>query len=125
MKEITKDYIKKILKDSWWLSLTITNIVFTVISIIVIMASIQPKEAQVFTHYSGFGVTGLYKGYWYSLFGYVALALVILVTHVLLSIKLHQLNKRDLALALLWGTLGMTILLTIFAKLIIGVAALG
>lgn len=125
MKQISKNYIRKTLKDSWWVSLAVVNIVLTIVTVLVIAASIQPKETQVFTHYSAFGITGLYRGYWYSLWSYAILAVIILVTHVLLSVKLRQLDRRDLSLALLWGTLGIMLLVLIFAREIIGVAALG
>ena len=125
MKQITKAYVRKTLKDTWWVSLAIANIVMTVIAVLIIAVSIQPKETQVFTHYSAFGITGLYKGYWYSLWNYAILAVVILIAHGLMSVKLRQMDRRDLSLALLWGTLGVTVLLLIFAHEIISIAALG
>ena len=104
MKQITKAYVRKTLKDTWWVSLAIANIVMTVIAVLIIAVSIQPKETQVFTHYSAFGITGLYKGYWYSLWNYAILAVVILIAHGIMSVKLRQMDRRDLSLALLWGT---------------------
>ena len=125
MKQISKNYIQKTFKDSWWVALTVANIILTVVTVLIIAISIQPKETQVFTHYSAFGITSLYRGYWYSLWSYAILAVIILVTHILLSVKLRQLDRRDLSLALLWGTLGIMLLVLIFAREIIGVAALG
>lgn len=125
MKQITKLYINQTLKDKWWMSLVIANIAITLITVLVIAFSIEPKETQVFIHYSAFGVAGLYKGYWYFLWNYVFLAVIILFTHVTLSVKLRHTNKRDLSLTFLWATIAITILLLIFARAIIKIAALG
>ena len=125
MKHITKDYVTKTLKDNWWVSLVVANIILTIVSVFVIALSIQPKGAKVFTHYSAFSVTQLYSGYWYFLWNYAILAIIVLVSHCLLALKLRHIDRRDLALALLWGTLGMTLLILIFARLIINIAALG
>ncbi len=125
MKYIDRDFIKKTLKDSWWVGLVVSNSLLVAISIIIISLRIQPHEAQVFVRYSSFGEVGLYKSYWHHLWSYVLLSVIILVAHVVISLKLQHLNKRDLSLALLWGTLGMTIMLLIFAVAILGVATLG
>lgn len=125
MKQITKLYVNQTLKDKWWVSLVVANIILTIVTVLIIAFSIEPKETQVFTHYSAFGVAGLYKGYWYSLWNYAILAIIILISHVILSLKLRHADKRDLSLVLLWSTFGMTVLLLIFALAIIKIAALG
>ena len=125
MKHITKAYINQTLKDKWWVSLAIANVVATSITVLVIAFSIEPKETQVFIHYSAFGVAGLYKGYWYFLWNYALLAVIILFSHVALSLKLRHTDRRDLSLTLLWATIAITVLLLIFARAIIKIAALG
>ncbi|PID32597.1 hypothetical protein CR956_01615, partial [Candidatus Saccharibacteria bacterium] len=87
--------------------------------------SIQPKAAQVITKYSSYGFSGFYRGHWYYLWNYVLLEVIILVGHALMGLKLLKLNRRSLALALLWATLGLSVLVLIFAKYIIGIASLG
>lgn len=125
MKQITQKDVKKALRDRWWVGLVVLNILVTAVAVIVIGVSIEPKETQVITHFSSFGITGFYRSYWYSLWGYAALALVILGVHGALSLKLHQLDRRDLSLALLWSTVGITVVVLIFALSIIKIAALG
>ena len=125
MRQITKDYYKKLTKDRWWLSLVIANVVIAVIMMIAIAVSIQPKETQVFTHYSAYGVAGLYKGYWYFLWNYAFLAVIVLVAHGLLSVKLQHVGRRDFALVLLWATIGILLLIGVYALAIINIAALG
>lgn len=103
----------------------VANALLGAVVIIIIGVSIEPKETQVITHYSSFGITGFYRGHWYVLWGYALLELVIIAVHGALSLKLLHLERRDLAFALLWGTLGVSLLTLLFALSIIRIAALG
>ena len=53
------------------------------------------------------------------------LEVVILGVHGALSLKLYQIGRRDLSLAFLWSTLGMSALVLIYAISIIRIAAIG
>ena len=125
MKQITKQDLKKALRDRWWLGLAIVNAVVGLIVILIISFSIEPKETQVITHYSSFGITGFYRNYWYHLLSYAVLEFVVVAAHVALSLKLYQIGRRDLSLALLWSTFGLSVMLLIYALSIISIAALG
>ncbi len=125
MRQITKQDVKKSLRDRWWLGLMIMNILAAIVVVIIIGVSIEPKETQVVTHFSSFGITGLYRGYWYHLWSYALLEMVILGVHGALSLKLYQIGRRDLSLAFLWSTLGMSALVLIYAISIIRIAAIG
>ncbi len=125
MKHITKSDIKQALGDRWWIGLVLVCAFLTVGGLISLAFSIQPRETQVIVQYSSFGVTGFYRNYWYHLWGYGVLMLIITVTHSALSLKLRQLDKRSLSLTLLWGTIGMLVLVILFAHMIIRIAALG
>lgn len=125
MRQITKKDYKRALSDRWWVGLLALNLLLGLAVIILIGLSIQPKETQVIAQFSSFGVTGFYRNYWYYLWGYALLELIILGVHGALSLKLHQTGRRDLALALLWSTVGMSIIVLIFARSIIKIAALG
>lgn len=125
MRQITKQDYKKALQDRWWVGLSLLNVIVAVVVILVIAFSIQPKETQVITQFSSFGITGFYRNYWYYLWGYALLELIILVVHIAMSLKLMQLKRRDLALALLWATVGLSLIVLIFANSIIKIATLG
>ena len=125
MKQITKADIKKAISNRWWAGLVVVNALLTVVGIILIIASIEPRETQVITHYSSFSVMTFYRGYWYHLYGYVALVLIMGVGHVLLSLKLLHMERRDLALALLWANLVLIVVAVLFALSNIRIAALG
>lgn len=125
MRQISKKDIRSALRDRWWFGLVLLNIVVAVAVILTIAVTIQPKETQVINHYSSFGVTGFYRNYWYYLWGYALLEIIILVSHTFVSLKLRQLDRRDLSLALLWSTVGISVIVMIFASSIIKIAALG
>jgi len=126
MKQITKQDRQKVLKDRWWVGLVVVNALIAIIVVVALIIMIQPKEMQVITRFSAFDATpGFYRGYWYSLFGYVVFELVILVGHVLASLKLYCMERRDLALALLWITLGISIGGLLLAKSVINLASIG
>ena len=125
MKQITKSDIKTAITDRWWSGLVVANVVVCIIAVIIIAVSIEPRETQVITRYSSFGITGFYRSYWYYLYSYVALVLIMAVGHSAVSLKLMHMNRRDLALALLWSSLAFIVIAVLFALSITRIAALG
>lgn len=125
MKQISKQDIKTALKDRWWVGLVITNIVIGLIVAVVIVVAIEPRETQVITHYSAFGVSNFYRSSWTQLLNYGLLELIVVAAHSLLSLKLMHIERRDLALALLWATIGLSLVVLTYALSIIKIAALG
>ena len=55
----------------------------------------------------------------------MALVLIMTVGHSALSLKLMHMNRRDLALALLWSSLAFIVIAVLFALSITRIAALG
>lgn len=125
MKQITKHDVGQALSDRWWVGLALLCILVTIGGLISMAITIQPRETQVIVQYSNFGTTGFYRHYWYHLWGYGALLVIATVSHILISLKLRHLERRALALALLWGTLGMLVVIILFAHMVIRIAALG
>ena len=125
MKQITKSDIKTAITDRWWSGLVVANVIVCIIAVIIIAVSIEPRETQVITRYSSFGITGFYRNYWYYLYSYVALVLIMAVGHSAVSLKLMHMNRRDLALALLWSSLAFIVIAVLFALSITRIAALG
>ena len=125
MKQITKSDIKTAIADRWRSGLVVANVIVCIIAVIIIAVSIEPRETQVITRYSSFGITGFYRGYWYYLYSYVALVLIMTVGHSAISLKLMHMNRRDLALALLWSSLAFIVIAVLFALSITRIAALG
>ena len=112
-------------QDRLMVSLVLANIILAVAASIFLIISIEPNESQVITRYTSYGVTNFYRGHWYELFGYVLLALFMAVGHSALAVKLVNADRKCLAKALLWLTLGMIVALVLFARSIIKIASLG
>ncbi|MFC2605859.1 hypothetical protein [Candidatus Nanosynbacter lyticus] len=123
MKNHITNTLRQIMKDRWLLGLVIVNILLASIIIISFAVTIKPKETQVIVQHSAFSVTGLYRGHWYSLWTYGVLQLMITVGHIILSAKLAVVQRRDLALALLWLTIAISVILALFAYSIIVIAS--
>lgn len=88
-------------------------------------SSIKHSEAQVITRYTTYGDANFYRSHWSSLFSYFALAFMIVFGHSALSVKLISLEKRSLAIFILWLTLGILAILAILAYSIIKIASIG
>ena len=123
MKNHITNTLRQIMKDRWLLGLVIVNILLASIIIISFAVTIKPKETQVIVQHSAFSVTGLYRGHRYSLWTYGVLQLMITVGHIILSAKLAVVQRRDLALALLWLTIAISVILALFAYSIIVIAS--
>ncbi len=123
MKKHITSTLRQIMKDRWLLGLVIVNILLASVIIISFAATIKPKETQVIVQHSAFSVTGLYRGHWYSLWTYGVLQLMITIGHIILSAKLAVVQRRDLALALLWLTIAISVILALFAYSIIVIAS--
>ena len=123
MKKHITSTLRQIMKDRWLLGLVIVNILLASVIIISFAVTIKPKETQVIVQHSAFSVTGLYRGHWYSLWTYGVLQLMITVGHIILSAKLAVVQRRDLALALLWLTIAISVILALFAYSIIVIAS--
>ena len=111
------------MKDRWLLGLVVVNVLLALVIIISFAITIKPKETQVIVQHSAFSVTGLYRGHWYSLWAYGVLQLMITVGHIILSAKLAAAQRRDLALAFLWLTIAVSVMLALFAYSIIVIAS--
>lgn len=117
--------IKPAFQDRWFVGLAIANGVIALAVLLGLALTITPKETQVITQFSSFGVTGFYRYYWYHLWNYGLLELLLVVGHSLLAMKLLHLERRDMALALLWTTLLLSVMVFLFARSIINIAILG
>ena len=122
MKDTIKKSIKIVFSDRTVAILLIVNVVVAIVISIFLGSSIKHSEAQVITRYTTYGDANFYRSHWSSLFSYFALAFMIVFSHSALSVKLISLEKRSLAIFILWLTLGI---LAILAYSIIKIASIG
>lgn len=127
MKQKSSDqpFFQIVFGDRWLAGLCVVNLLLLAIILLSLLLSVQPKETQVIVQYSSYGVTSYYRGHWYSLWSYGLLALIMVCGHTALSVRLVRLQRRSLALALLWFTIGLMVVLFLLARSIINIAALG
>ncbi|MDO4781158.1 MAG: hypothetical protein Q4A34_02095 [Candidatus Saccharibacteria bacterium] len=125
MKRNVLAFLAPALRDRWFVGLMIANGIAALVIIGGLFIFIEPKETQVITHYTIFGTTNYYRGYWYSLWLYGVLAVIMVAGHLLLAAKLYQSHSREASLGLLWLGIGMLGLLWLMAMPVINIAALG
>ena len=125
MKDTIKKSIKIVFSDRTVATLLIVNVVVAIVISIFLGSSIKHSEAQVITHYTTYGDANFYRSHWSSLFSYFVLAFMIVFGHSALSVKLISLEKRSLAIFILWLTLGILAILAILAYSIIKIASIG
>ena len=125
MKDTIKKSIKIVFSDRTVATLLIVNVVVAIVISIFLGSSIKHSEAQVITRYTTYGDANFYMSHWSSLFSYFALAFMIVFGHSALSVKLISLEKRSLAVFILWLTLGILAILAILAYSIIKIASIG
>lgn len=125
MKAQLQSYFSLLVRDRHMLNLTIVNLLLAVSIIIVLMLSIQPHDVQVIARFSSYGITGFYRDYWHSMYVFPAMELLMVLGHVLLSMKLVKRQQRDLGVGLLYLTLILSGVLFIIARSMINIAALG
>jgi len=123
MKNRIASTLRQMMKDRWLFGLVVVNVLLALVIVISFAITIKPKETQVIVQHSAFSVTGLYRGHWYSLWTYGVLQFMITAGHIILSAKLAAVQRRDLALAFLWLTIAISVILALFAYSVIVIAS--
>lgn len=98
-------------------SVLATWIVFVILSVVLIITAavhVVPSELQVTVHYTAFGVTNFYRDSWYYLVVFVLQAILLLVAHTLITIKLFNLKGRGFAVLFL----GLSIAVALITELL-------
>lgn len=81
-------------------NLLVTWVGFMVVSIIVIITAalhVRPSELQVTVHYTAFGVTNFYRDSWYYLVVFVLQAVLLIVAHSFITLKLYDAKGKYFA----------------------------
>ncbi len=110
MKEIIKESFKKLVADRYLLALLAGLILFCLVLATIIGFSVQPREVQIVSHYSAFGVSRYYLDQWFYLILFVAFELVIAVFHSIISVKLLVEKGRSLAIMFAWYGFGIAVI---------------
>ncbi len=103
--------IRSALADKTVLAVWIGFILMSLVIIVTAILQVQPRELQVVVHYTSSGVTRFYSDTWYYFFAYVAQAVLLLVAHTLLSLKLLNLKGRNFAIFFLILSIAVAIVI--------------
>jgi hypothetical protein len=86
--------------------------------IIYISTTIHASEIVIFTHYSAFGVTHIYRDSWVYLLSFIFFIVIATVFAAIICVKLLRQEREPLALTYGWLTIGMIALaLLIYIRL--------
>lgn len=108
-KDAIKQSLSRILHDRSFVVLLIGMFIACVAYCLIIGFTIQPRDVQVYVHYTGFGQAHFYKNLWQYTLLFVLFGVLVTVIHGILMVKLYNLQRRQTALILGW--LAMLILL--------------
>lgn len=90
------------LRDRMYLIALIVLIALSAGLVISTALQLQPSELQLPNRYTSFGITNFYRDKWYYLISFAVFGLVVLLIHVLLSLKLYARKGRELGVTMLW-----------------------
>lgn len=110
MKEIIKDSLKKLLADRYLLYLVCFLIFFALFCAIIIGFSIHPRDIQLPSHYSAYGITHFYRSQWFYLLVFVLFEIMIAIIHSIISVKLLINKGHSIAIMFAWSSVGIVIL---------------
>lgn len=114
-KEPTKLSIKKVLTDRPLLVLMSVIVLVGVLYCLVVGLNIRQSDVMVYTRYSAFGEAHFYKDHWQYMLTFVLFGVVVAVGHIVLMLKLFNINRRQAAMLVGWLGMGILIVALVYA----------
>lgn len=74
--------------------------------------TLQGRDVQVYSRYTSFGEAHFYKSPWHHLISFVVFGIAVVVTHLGLMVKFHNLERRGAAMIV--GYAGIAVLFVAF-----------
>ena len=74
--------------------------------------TLQGRDVQVYSRYTSFGEAHFYKSPWQHLISFVVFGIAVVVTHLGLMVKFHNLERRGVAMIV--GYAGIAVLFVAF-----------
>jgi hypothetical protein len=102
MKEIILKSLKELVADRYLLVLISVMLLMSFIFATIIGFSIHSSELQLMSHYSVFGVRGIYTDQWFYLFVFVIFELIVAFLHAIIAIKMLVVKSRSIAIMFGW-----------------------
>lgn len=101
-KESLQLSIKRIFSDRQFLFLMAGLVLSGAIYCLVVGLNIHASDTTVYNRYTAFGEAHFYKAHWQYLFTFVGFGCLVTITHLLLMVKFHNLERRQTAQLLGW-----------------------
>ncbi len=119
-REAIKLSIKRVFTDRPFLALMAAVIVVGIIYCTIVGFSIQPGDVgAIHTRYIAFGKGHFYKNPWQYLLTFVVFGVVVVVAHLALMVKMHNLERRQTALLIGWAAIAVLIIACNYALSVI------
>lgn len=107
-KEDFKLSIKRVFTDRPFLWMMASLVVTGFLYCLIVGLNVRVSDVTVYSRYTAFGEGHFYKAPWQYLLSFVVFGAVVVVTHLSLMVKLHNLDRRQTALLL--GVIGIVVL---------------
>ena len=124
MKTQALTTIRAIMADRPYFSLMAAVLGVAVLYALYVVLSVEGRDIQVVTQYSGFGQSHFYRNSWFYLYSFAAIGLVIGVAHASVMAKLFKYERRALGMLLGWQTLLLLFIAAIYTYKVLQVAYL-
>lgn len=105
MQQSIKQTLRETLADRPFFALLLLIFLASIVYILYVVLTIEPRDIQVITQYSAFGEARFYKEKWYYLYSFVALGLTTAFVNTSIMLKLYSLGRRGFGIVLGWVTL--------------------
>ena len=98
MTEDIKLSLKRIFSDRSFLFLIASVIIVGLIYVLVVGLNIRSSDVTVYSRYTAFGAAHFYKSKWYYHLNFVVFGITVVIAHIALMVKMHNLARRQTAL---------------------------
>lgn len=124
MKDSITEQVKQVLRDRQLVTAIAAIIVTALVFMFYVVTNLQYRDTPVVTHYTAYGNQHLYDSSWFEILSFIGFALVVMVGHIVLMIKLSQTKDRNSAFVLFYATLMVMAIAFIIAYQVLRVAVL-
>lgn len=112
IKEDIKLSIRRVFTDRTFLVIAMMLIAAGLVYVTVTGLTLQGRDVQVYSRYTSFGEAHFYKSPWQHLISFVVFGIAVVVTHLGLMVKFHNLERRGAAMIV--GYAGIAVLFVAF-----------
>lgn len=97
-----KAAFKQAFADRGFLAAWIVSALLFIAIAIMCAIEIRPSDLQVPIRYTAFGITNIYRAQWYAELAFAGFAVLVMVLHTFIAVRLYSLKNRDIARGFMW-----------------------